>query len=226
MDEDVAERAELARLVVAGDVEEQALGLLDELAAARRRGRGPSSGSAARRSSRRRSIEFWLDDLRVVAGVAGDGGGRGEAGDALASRRSPRACPGCAAARRRSARRSARRDRRACGSPGRCPVARPVEVLGLEPDLVDTGVDRRLGDHHRAEDRLLGLEVLRRQSGSLGCSRSITRMTPGSAGLSDATRSRSGSMSSSHLLKAVRRTDSARAGSAYKGITCRRERHP
>ena len=39
-------------------------------------------------------------------------------------------------------------------------VAVAVEVLGVEADVEQHRLDRRLRDHHRPEDRLLGLEVL------------------------------------------------------------------
>src|SRR5829696_498643 len=42
------------------------------------------------------------------------------------------------------------------------PVAVAVEVLRLEPDVEQDGLDRRLGDHHGPENRLLGLQVLGR----------------------------------------------------------------
>jgi hypothetical protein len=40
-------------------------------------------------------------------------------------------------------------------------VARPVEVLGLQPDLEQHAVERLLGEQDRAEDRRLGLLVVR-----------------------------------------------------------------
>ena len=49
------------------------------------------------------------------------------------------------------------------------PVALAVEVLVGEPDVEDHRVHRRLGDHQRAEHRLLGLEVLGRDVCFCGC---------------------------------------------------------
>ena len=118
VDEDVGDRAEVARLLGAGDVEEQLLGLLDQLLrlalAGVHRLLDPLRGAEQPPQHR-----VLLDDLRVVAGVAGDGRARRRAPRAPPGPRPPRACPGCAAARRRSARRPARSGRRARGSPRR-----------------------------------------------------------------------------------------------------------
>ena len=46
--EDLGDPAEVARALLVGDLEQQALGALDELVGARPRARGPTSGSAAR----------------------------------------------------------------------------------------------------------------------------------------------------------------------------------
>ena len=42
------------------------------------------------------------------------------------------------------------------------PVALAVEVVTVQADVGEDGVQRRRGDHHRAEDRALGVEVLGR----------------------------------------------------------------
>ena len=75
--EDRLERAEVAGLLGAGDVEEQHLGLLDEILrlalAALDRLLDPLRGAEQPPQHR-----VLLDDLGVVAGVAGDRGRRGE----------------------------------------------------------------------------------------------------------------------------------------------------
>ena len=45
------------------------------------------------------------------------------------------------------------------------PVPVEVEVVGVQLHLVDHPGQGRLGDQHRAEDRFLGLDVLRRDVG-------------------------------------------------------------
>jgi len=45
------------------------------------------------------------------------------------------------------------------------PVLVEVEVAGVQLHLVDHPRQRRLGDQHRSQDRLLGLDVLRRDVG-------------------------------------------------------------
>ena len=101
-----------------------------------------------------------LDDLRVVVDVRCGRDERRELGD-------PRVAPDLLelAALLELVRERDRVDRLAL-LPERehCPVDRPVraavEVGGVE-DLRD-GTDRRLGEQHRAEHRLLGLEILGR----------------------------------------------------------------
>ena len=110
-----------------------------------------------------------LDDLRVVVDVRRRRNERRELGDARAAADLLELAPLLELVRERDrVDRLALRPEREHRAVDR-PVRAPVEVGGVE-DLGD-GADRRLGEQHRPEHRLLGLEVLRRHEGRRRCMR-------------------------------------------------------
>ena len=161
VDEDLGDRAEVAGLLGAGDVEEQLLGLLDQLLrlALARVDRLLDPLRGAEQAPQHRVL---LDDLRVVAGVAGDRRARGERRDGLAAadllelvlaaqelgdgQRVDRL--GAVVELVDRARRSSR------GGRGRSPRA-------ASRTSTTTGSIAASRDHHRAQDRLLRLQVVR-----------------------------------------------------------------
>jgi hypothetical protein len=110
-----------------------------------------------------------LDDPRVVAGVAGRRDGRGK------RRHRVLAAGGLELAVLRQVLGDGQRvDRvgalvQSADRPEHRPVAVAVEILLLEVGLEQDGLHRRLRDHHRAEHRLLGLDVLRWDVGCCRC---------------------------------------------------------
>ena len=145
-----------------GDLEDRALGHVDEVARERLVAVDAAPGSRTRRCSSRRSIAFVADDARVLADVA-DGGDR--AGQQLDR--------GAAADRLQVARllevldQRQRVDRLADRVQVEhrlvdAPVALAVEVVRVQPLVDDQRGQRRVRQQDRAEDGLLGLEVLRR----------------------------------------------------------------
>ena len=158
---------EVARLLFVGDVEEQLLGPLGELARFAVALVHPALDllAGAEQAPQQRVL---LDDLRVVLGVArGRDLGR-QLGDVVLAARLLDLVAldqrlGDAQLVDRLRRRvevvDAAEDRR---------VLVEVEVLGVELDLVEDPGQGRLGDQHRPEHRFLGLDVLRRD---VGCGR-------------------------------------------------------
>ena len=162
--EDLADLPEVDGTLLVGDLEEEALGLLDHL-----RGLAVALGHRGLDLLRRRveaaHQRVLLDDLRVVPGAArrrhlgrqagdhipaadllqlavlGEGLGDGQDVDGVGVLVEADDCLVDRA------------------------VAVAIEVLGVEADVEQHRLDRRLRDHHRPEHRFLGLKVLRRDDG-------------------------------------------------------------
>ena len=163
--EDLREKAEVARLLFVGDVEEQLLGSLGELARLAVALVDPSLDllAGAEQAAQQRVL---LDDLGVVLGVAGGRDLRRQLGDVvLAPRRLDLVVLGQRLGHGQLVDRlgggvevvDAGEDRR---------VLVEVEVSGVQLHLVDHPGQRRLGDQHRTQNGFLGLDVLR---GDVGC---------------------------------------------------------
>ena len=155
------EQPEIARLLLVGDVEEQLLGALGELARLAVALVHPALDllSGAEQSPQQRVL---LDDLGVVLGVAGGGHLRGQLGDVvLAARLLDLVALDQRLGDAQLVHRlgggvevvDAAEDRR---------VLVEVEVPGVQLHLVDDPGQRLLGDQHRPQHRFLGLDVLRR----------------------------------------------------------------
>ena len=161
------EQAEVARLLFVGDVEEQLLGPLGELARFAVALVDPALDllAGAEQPPQQRVL---LDDLGVVLGVAGGRHLRRQLGDVVLAARlldlvalDQRLGDAELVDRLRGRVEvvDAAEDRR---------VLVEVEVVGVQLHLVDHPGQRRLGDQHRPQHRFLGLDVLRRD---VGCGR-------------------------------------------------------
>ena len=136
---------------------------------ARRRARRPTAGSCFAAASRRRISEFCLTICGVVLGAARRRHLGREAGDHVLA----------ADLLELAVLRQRLGDREDVDRVGVLvqaddrledrAVAVAVEVLGLEANVEQDRLDRRLRDHHRPQHRLLGLEVLRGDDAA-GCS--------------------------------------------------------
>ncbi len=160
--EDRLQRAEVACLLGPGDVEEQHLGPLDEILRLALAGldRLLNRLGGAEQPPQHRVL---LDDLGVVAGVAGDRGRRCErVDDVLTAGLLELALAAEQLGDGQRIDRLAALEELVDGGEDR-PVAAAIEVLGAQPRLPHDRVDRRLRHHHRAEHRLLGLEAVRLQ---------------------------------------------------------------
>ena len=161
-DEDVVDRAEVLAAVLVGDLEDRALGDVDELAR-RRVVRVDAGLDLVGRPQQPAQHRVLADDPRVLADVADRRHARGQQVDR-----------GAAAGRVELAGllevldERERIDRLAAVVQGEHrgehdPVRLAVEVLGVEALVDDERRQRGVGQQHRAEHGLLGLEVLRRR---------------------------------------------------------------
>ena len=158
--DDLADHPEVAGLFLVGDLEEQLLGPLGEFVAAAFTFVDPGTDLVA-------GVEqapeegVLLDDLRVMAGVAR---GRHLGGQLrhvvlaaglfdLAGRGQRLVHAQLVAGLVRAVELEHHRVDHT--------VAVEIEIPGLQPDVIDYAVDRRIADQHRAEDGFLGFDVLR-----------------------------------------------------------------
>ena len=158
------DRAEVLAAVLVGDLEDRALGHVDEVARERLVA-VHARLDFVRRAQQAPEHRVVADDARVLADVADGRDGPGEQVDRRA------AADGVEVARllevldeRERVDRLAERvqvEHRLVHAP----VALPVEVVRVQPLVDDQGRERGVRQQHRSEDGLLGLEVLRRGGG-------------------------------------------------------------
>ena len=164
--EDVGDRPDLLLAVVVGDLEHRSLGALDQVAR-RRLARQHARLDLVRRGQQRAHLRVVADDPPVLARVAGRRHPAGQLVDrlgaadllelaALAQRLGDRQVVDLAVA---LVQLDHRREHRA--------VLLAVEVLGPQMLLDQQRVQVPLVEQHRTEDRLLGLEVVRRDGDGL-----------------------------------------------------------
>ena len=165
--EDVVDRAEVLAAVLVGDLEDRALGDVDELARLRLV-RVDAGLDLVRRAQEPAQHRVLADDPRVLADVPDGGDARRQQVDRRAAAGGVE-LPGLLEVldeRERVDRLAAAvqlEHRREDD-----PVRLAVEVLGVEALVDDQRGQRRVGEQDRAEDRLLGLEVLRRGDRAVG----------------------------------------------------------
>ena len=164
--EDLVDAAEVARLLLVGDLEQQLLGALGQLTRGSPVSLVHPGLDLLAGSEQPPQQGVLLDDLGVVLGVAGRRDLGGQLGDVELA--AGILDPAVLVERLDDAElvHRLRGGVEVVDRPEDQPVLVEVEVLRLQLDLVDHPGERGLGDQHRAEDRLLGLDVLRRD---LGC---------------------------------------------------------
>jgi hypothetical protein len=157
---DLVDASEVARLLLVGDLEEQPLGVLGELArfAFALADQVLDSLPGAEQAAQQRVL---LHDARVMVGVADCGDARRELGDVVAVAGLLEVAVRLQLLDHRQLVGGARLAVELVDAGEDEPVAIEVEVVGLELHLVDDRRDGRLGHQHRAQYRALGLEALR-----------------------------------------------------------------
>ena len=165
--QDLADEAEVLLAVVVGDLEDGALGPLDELA--RRRLVAVDAGldlvGGGQQAAQQRAV---ADDLRVLAQVADGGDRRGERVDLrLAAGRVEPAARAQVLGDGEDVDRLARREEREHRLVDLA-MALAIEVLDLQALLDHERVVRAIGEQHRPEHGLLGLDRVRRRGARRG----------------------------------------------------------
>src|SRR5689334_5026295 len=170
--QDLADLAEVLRAVVVGDLEDGALGALDDLARWRLVAvhAGLDLVGGGEQAAQERAL---ADDLRVLAQVADSGdGGRERVDLGLAAGRIEAAARAQVLGDREDVDRLARGEEREHRLVDLA-MALAVEVLGLQPLLDDERVVRAIGEQHGPEDGLLGLDRVRRRRARRGGLRAV-----------------------------------------------------
>ena len=179
--QDLADAAEVLLAVVVGDLEHGALCPFDELA--RRRLVPVDVGLDLVGGGEQPAQEGAVaDDLRVLAQVADGRHGRGEGVDLrLAAGGVEPAARAQVLGDGEDVDRLARREE---GEHRLVDLAvtLPVEVLDLEPLLDHERVMRAIGEEHRSEDGLLGLDRVRRSDAGRGALRAVRAASVGGLG--------------------------------------------
>ena len=159
--EDLVDAPEVACLLLVGDLEQQPLGVLGELArlavAVAHPLLDPLAGAEQPPQQR-----VLLHDPGVMGGVADSGHVRRQLGDVVAVARLRQLPASLQLLDHRELVGGARLAIEVEEAGEDQPVAVEVEVLGLQLHLVDHRRDGRLGDQHRAQHGPLGFEVLGR----------------------------------------------------------------
>ena len=176
--QDLADAAEVLLAIVVGDLEHGALGPLDELS--RRRlvpvDMGLDLVGRCQQAAQERAV---TDDLRVLAQVADGGDGRRERVDLrLPAGRVEPTARAQVLGDREDVDRLARREQ---GEHRLVDLAMAlaIEVLDLEPLLDHERVVRAIGEEHRSEDGLLGLDRVRRRDARRGALRAVRAASVG-----------------------------------------------